>query len=308
MGEPLSMKKVQQYREKITSMKISKNSIHILLALFLVPYLISADEVGPLTLGNFALPISQQPAPLVGFGENIIDKGKVQLFLFADAFLGKDSRITDIIPGVLYGITNNFSFFFNAPLSPGNKNRDEHSSGLEDIFAQFEYAFYTGNNSNSVNQATVVANVAFPTGSSSKDPPTGFGSSSFFIGTTFNHTQVDWFFFTSPGAVLTTTKDGTKFGDQLLYQFGFGRNIPSPSGWIFAWMLEFDGQYSWKNKIKGRTDPDSGGNTIYMTPSLWFSSKRIILQFGAGYPMVQHLFGNQPKKFISIDFNFGVAF
>ncbi len=295
-------------------MKIFRNFLsQILLILFFIPSLIYAEKsdhkrIEPVALGNFSLPISQQPGPLVSFAENIIDKGQAQLFVFADAFIGKNSYLTDVIPSILYGIRDDLSFFFNVPFSPGNKDKDHHSSGLEDIFAQLEYAFYTKKSSHTVDQATLVANVTFPTGSSSKIPPTGFGSSSFFIGATFNHTAIDWFFFTSPGAILTTSKHGTKFGDILLYEFGFGRNIPSPSGWLFAWMVEFDGLYSWKNKIKGTIDPNSGGNLIYITPSIWISSNRIILQLGAGYPIVQHLFGHQSKKFLSFVSNFGYTF
>lgn len=219
-------------------------------------------------LGNFSLPISQQPGPLVGFGENIVKQGQAQLFVFADAFLGKNSYLTDVIPSLLYGIRDDLSLFLNVPASPGNKSRNQRSSGLEDLFAQGEYAFYTKVGSQTTDQATVVANVAFPTGSSSKMPPTGFGSTSFFLGATFNHTGIDWFVFTSPGAILTTSHHGTQFGDQLLYQFGFGRDFPSPSGWIVAWMVECDGLYAWKNRIKGTVDPNSGGNIIFLTPSL----------------------------------------
>lgn len=282
------------------------------LIFFCIPGLIYAENskktTQPVVLGNFALPVSQQPGPFVSFGENILAKGQVQLFLFADAFMGKNSYSTDVLPSILYGITDELYFFFTVPFSPGNKDRNQHSSGFEDLVAQLEYAFYTTNSSDSVDQATIVANITFPTGSSTKNPPTGFGSTSFFIGATFNHMEVDWFFFASPGAVLTTSKHGTKFGDQLLYQFGLGRNIPSPTGWIFAWMLEFDGQFAWKNKIKGVTDPNSGGNVIYVTPSIWISSKNIILQIGAGYPIVQHLFGSQSRKFLSLELNFGVTF
>lgn len=275
----------------------------------------SREQINPerepkdlLTTGNFSLPVSQQPGPLISFGENIINQGQVQFYLFADAVIGNHSYSTDVIPSLLYGIRNDLSIFFNVPFSPRNKDEHDHSSGLEDIFFQLEYALYTWNTIDAVNLATIVANVTFPTGSSTKDPPTGFGSSSFFIGATFNHTRADWFVFTSPGAILTTSKHGTKFGDQLLYQFGFGRNISSPPGWIFAWMVEFDGLYAWKNRIKGRIDPDSGGNTIYLTPSIWISSKRNILQLGLGYPILQHLFGNQLKSFLAIDFNWGITF
>ena len=97
----------------------------------------------------------------------------------------------------------------------------------------------------------LVANITFPTGSSKKNPPTGFGSPSLFLGGTYYHVLVDWFVFTSHGAILTTSNHRTKIGDQFLYQFGFGRTIPSPEGWIYAWMIEIDGQYNKKNRIHG---------------------------------------------------------
>jgi len=267
-------------------MKIIGNFLTLLI---LIPCLIYSDDSDqPLPIGNFSLPISQQPGPLVSFGQNIIEKGELQLFVYADAFIGKNNYLTDVIPAILYGITDQLSFFFNVPFSPGNKDRANRSSGIEDIFAQLEYAFYTRNSSYSSDQATIVANVAFPTGSSTKIPATGFGSYSYFLGATFNHMEINWFVFTSPGFEFTTSHHGTKFGYQLLYQFGFGRYIPSPCGWIFAWMVEFDGQYTWKNRIKGAIDPNSGGNTIYVNPSIWVSTKKIIFQLGPGFPIVQH--------------------
>jgi hypothetical protein len=277
--------------------------------LFFLPCLYGQEtEHAPGAGGNLALPTSQQPGPLLAFGENILDQNQVQIFLAANTFLGNTSYSTNVSPGVVWGITNDLSLFVNVPISLRNKDRHHHSSGLQDFFAQLEYTFYNGEKPNRTNQATFVANVTFPTGSSTKNPPTGFGSTSFFLGTTFNHTEIDWLFFLSPGVQLTTSNHRTKFGDQIFYQFGFGRNIPSPSGWIFAWMVEFDGLFAWKNKIKGLTDPDSGGNVIYVTPSIWISSKNLIIQLGAGYPVVQHLFGDQSKKYLSLDFNFGVTF
>jgi hypothetical protein len=284
-------------------------AVRFKIPLFLLPCLLLAKTSdSPSALGNFALPTSQQPGPLVSFGENIIEKNQVQLLLFADAFIGSKNYLTDVIPAILYGITDELSFFFNVPFSPGNRDKTNYSSGLEDIFAQLEYIFCTRKTYNSVTQATLVASISFPTGSNSKNPPTGFGSNTFFFGTTFNYTNTHWLFFTSPGALLTTSKQSTKFGNQFLYQFGFGRNIPSPSGWILAWIVELDGLYTCKNRIKGTTDPNSGGTIIDITPSIWISSKNIILQFGIGTPIYQHLFGHQPKTFISFDFNFGVTF
>ncbi len=258
--------------------------------------------------GNFALPASQQPGSLIGFGENMIDRNQLQLFLFGDDFIGKEKHFIDLVPGILYGITDDFSVFFNVPVALSYQVNQNHSSGLEDLFLQLEYAIYTRKPSAfscSSDQVTIVANVSFPTGSSHKIPPTGFGSLAYFLGATYNRTWEKWFWFTSYGAQFPTSHDRTRFGNQYLYQFGFGRNIMNVKGWILAWMIELDGTFSERNKIKGISDPDSGGNVIYATPSFWASSKNWILQFGFGSVVQQHLFGNQKRNQYLISFNVG---
>lgn len=243
--------------------------------------------------GNFALPSSQQPGPLIGFGQDIIDKNETQLFLFADDYKGINQHFIDLIPSVLYGITDNLSFLVNAPYAASFKSGEQQSSGFEDGSAQIEYAFYNKSTSNFVDQATVVTNMSFPMGSTQKNPPTGVGSPSFFLGTTYNRKYVKWSFFGSPGAVLTTDENGTQFGNSYLYQCGLGRSIADTGRWIFAWMTEVDGTYTQKNKVSGVIDPNSGGNVIYLTPSLWASTKKFIFQFGIGFPVSQHWYGKQ---------------
>ncbi len=265
-------------------------------------------EQAPPKIGNFALPTSQQPWGLFAFGGNVIDKGEVQTYFFADEFIGKNRVVIDLIPSVLFGVTDNFSIFFNFPFTPLLEDGRERSSGLEDFFIQLEYAFYNKSTSTYSDQATLVGNITVPTGSIKKDPPTGFGSPSLFLGGTYTRMKVDWFVFTAQGAILTGSDHGTKFGDQFLYQFGVGRNIPSPAGWIYAWMFEIDGQYSKKNRIDGEIDPNSGGNVIYATPSLWISSKEMLLQFGVSFPINQNLFGKQRKIDYALNFNFAWSF
>jgi len=249
----------------------------------------------PPKIGNFALPTSQQPAALFGFGGNVIDKGEIQLYLFADDFVGRNRNTIDMIPSVLFGITDEWSIFFNAPFTPRLKDRRHRSSGLEDFFVQLEYAFYNKKTAAYIDQATLVTNITVPTGSIRKSPPTGFGAPSFFLGGTFYRELVDWFAFTSHGAIVTFSDNRTKVGDQFLYQFGFGHNIPSPCGWIYAWMFEIDGQYNQKNRYNGHFDHNSGGNAIYATPSLWLSSKEFLIQFGVSLPVYQNLFGRQDR-------------
>lgn len=268
----------------------------------------AASEDQPPQVGNFALPFSQQPGPLIGFGENILDKNETQLFLLADDYAGIKSHYIDVVPSILYGITSDLSIFINIPYAASYKDGDQKSTGFEDAFAQLEYAFYNYSTKSHADQATIVANVTIPTGSIHKDPATGLGSPSYFLGTTFNRTYADWFVFGSPGAILTTARNGTKYGNSYLYQFGFGRNITDINGWLLAWMAEIDGSYSQRNRIQGLIDPDSGGNIVYVTPSIWASTKQLILQFGVGLPATQHYFGNQTRDTYLLAANIGWSF
>lgn len=262
----------------------------------------------PPRIGNFALSTSQQPAALFGFGGNIIDKNELQVYFFADEFIGKNRIITDMIPSILLGLTENLSVFFNYPFTPGMKDGRYKSQGLEDFFVQWEYAFYNKSTATYINEATMVINNTYPTGSIDKTPPTSFGSPSFFVGATYYHTRVDWFFFAAPGAVFITTDHKTKAGNQFLYQCGLGRNMESPKGWIYAWMIEVDGQYNKKNRVSGIIDDNSGGNAIYVTPSLWISSKEMLFQFGISLPVNQNLFGQQRKFSYAWNLNWAWSF
>lgn len=262
----------------------------------------------PPKIGNFALPTSQQPAALFGFGGNIIDKDEIQIYFFGDEFRGKNRIVTDLIPSLLFGVTDNWSIFFNFPFTPIMEDEAHKSRGFEDFFVQLEYAFYNKSTITYVDQATIVANITVPTGSSKKIPPTGFGAPSLFLGATYYRVWIDWFVFTAPGAVLTSSNHGTKFGDQFLYQFGLGRNIPSPKDWIYAWMVEVDGQYNKKNRIDGTIDNNSGGNVLYVTPSIWISSKEMLFQFGFSLPINQNIFGKQRKFDYALNLNFAWSF
>jgi hypothetical protein len=268
-----------------------------------------AEEEKTLKVGNYALPTSQQPGPLVSFGERIVGKDVLQFLLFGDHFQRQNGHFTDLLPGFVWGMTDAFSIFWSMPYAVTYKDRASHSSGIEDVFVQFEYAFYSLEKRYYTNQATLVCSVLFPTGSNRATPPTGFGSPSYFLGATYNHTELDWLYFGSIGSLLTScTKHCTKFGPQLFYEFGFGRNIPSPKGWIYAWMVEIDGLYSCRNRIHGVTDPNSGGNLIIITPSIWVSNEKFIFQLGVGGPLYQHLFGNQIKYLYHIIFEAGYTF
>lgn len=255
----------------------------------------SGEKEEPLKIGNLSLPTSQQPSPLIGIGENIIDAKSAVVTLGANEYRTESGYFLNLVPTFLYGIRDDLSLFITLPIAARYKDTNCHSSGLEDIPVQLEYAYYTEERRCYVDQATILANVTLPAGSASKTPATGFGSPSFTIAATYNHTAIHWFYFGALGATLTTFHSHSKNADQYLYQIGFGRNFSSPSGWIFAWMVEVDGVYSSKSLDSGEVDLNSGGNVLFITPSLWFSNKNTFIQFGGGGVITQNLFGDQPE-------------
>lgn len=69
------------------------------------------------------------------------------------------------------------------------KQNNQYACGLEDAFLQFEYAYYINNTPTFSDQATILANITFPTESATKEPAPGIGGCSFLLGTTtYSHT------------------------------------------------------------------------------------------------------------------------
>ncbi len=78
---------------------------------------------------------------MVSFGQNIIEKNGTLLFLFVDDFAGVEKHFVDVMPSILYGITDDLSIFINAPMAASYVQNDKKSTGFEDAFLQLEDAF-----------------------------------------------------------------------------------------------------------------------------------------------------------------------
>jgi hypothetical protein len=262
---------------------------------------VTGDSMGsPPNIGNFALPSPQQPGPLMAFGQTLIGKNYLQLSaetfsLFPSAAGGAFDNIN---AAMTYGLTDNTSLFFNYPIEADYQARIHRITGLKDITLQLEHAFYTSGNVKYQEQATVLGYLSLPTQESDPNQvsPVGFGSSSFFVGATYNRTYVDWLVFASPGMLITNTSNHVRLGSQYLYQAGIGHNIfyVTNESMVFG-LVEMTGQYTEKDRLFGIANPNSGGNVISLTPSFWLSTKKLIIQAGVGFPVVQNLYGTQPK-------------
>lgn len=209
----------------------------------------------------------------------------------------------------MWGFSDSASLYINVPVALQYKDPVSTSYGLADTTVQLEYSIFERSSATNSQQATVVGAINFPTGSNSKSPPTGDGNASYFIGFTYNQSFVEWYWFASPALLLANKQPDVLYGAQYWYELGIGHSLHSvPDKYILAFMTEFDGEYLEKDRVDGAMDPDSGGNTIYITPSLWFSTKKFIAQFGVAIPAVQQLNGEQDKTKYFITSSFGWTF
>lgn len=249
--------------------------------------LYAQEKVNQLKKGNLALPESQQPGPLFGFGQNVIQKGAFQVSGAFDQNKGEDKNVVRAVPSFLYAVTDSFSLYLFSEIDLYHKQDGQRSSGMDNVAVQLEYEFYKNEKTTLTDSATIVGNVTIPTKNRN--------SLGFFFGPTLSRTQIDWYFFLSPGGLFNLSNKGTKSGNKYLFQCGVGRNIPSPSHLIWMVELELNGVFLERDEIADVIDPNSGGNVVYLGPSFWFSSRRVIIQGGIALPVYQQWYGNQKK-------------
>lgn len=247
------------------------------------------------TTGNFALPGPQEPGPLLSFGQTLIGRNKVQLSVDTYSPYSLGGAFDNLNAGLIYGFTDTTSLFFNYPIRNNPETRSHRATSLKDVSIQLEHSIYSSGTRYFQEQGTIVGAVSLPSqNAESKSTGLSFGQPSYFIGATWNRTYVDWMYFASPGFIYTTEGDGIQLGSQYLYQAGLGRALLSvPNQSILFGLLEMNGQYTEKNSFRGRSNPNSGGDIITLTPSLWLSSPWFIVQVGVGFPVLQQLNGNQ---------------
>ncbi len=284
----------------------------------LLMFSLSAVE-GPLSVGNFVLPISQQPSPLFSFGQNIVDKGDKIGYVNPIFLTGHDKKrffYNELY--FLYGLTDSLSIFGLLPAPVISKQDNVRNSGFGDIIVQMEYALFDKRTETSIMQSTIVGSIYLPTGIMQTDetdiisahaPFTGNGATSFFLGTTLSRTTTDWYSFGSIGGLITRHAGHRgKIGNSFFYQAGIGHNLGRYCDKVMLLLLEIDGVWSGKDIICDEADFNSGGNIVYVGPVFYYANENTIIQAGFQMPIIQNLNGVQPKNSVLLSVSWAHKF
>lgn len=213
----------------------------------------------------------------------------------------KEEHWTTEITG-FYGITPEFTVMAVVPYKKGKTSGElmlnpdgsvagldaagaGDASGIGDIALLGRYTFLKQENPDSTNVLAGVFGIKLPTGKTDAKTAdgTGFldshlqpgtGSSDYLLGLSYSHSRER--FSLSANLLGTITTEG-KFGETT-HEFGNSVNYDvtgkyrvypeafSPRKPQIFLALGFNGEARQREKVAGDTDPNSGGNTVYLTP------------------------------------------
>ena len=110
-----------------------------------------------------------------------------------------------------------------------------------------------------------------------------------------------WYTFADIGYRHVIPDKNERAGHSMFYDVGIGRYLFNigDKGYLF-FLLEMNGEKESQSLTFEGVDPDSGGHTLLLTPSLTYATKRFSAQLGSGIPIYQQLKGNQNKDQLSV--------
>lgn len=246
------------------------------------------EHVTIVPIGNFALPASQAPESLISFGQNIVDKGAFIPAAFVQYYSGKHRQTAIVSPGLFYATSDNSSILASLDIV-AESNLDDYASthGPALFTVQAEYALFNKVKPTNFNLFTIVANISVPIKSHIRLAPTI--DPYVFLGFSWGYANPEWYVFACTGAALPFSHRTPYSTTQFLYQAGITQNLAySSHNWVFNWMVEMDGTFLHTKVLNECTS--SNANIISITPSLFFSTRHSVIQFGiSAFPAQQNI-------------------
>ncbi len=237
-----------------------------------------------------------------------------------------------------YGVTDNLTLGLRVPyvLRSGIRSPNEDAdavinqgapSGFGDVSVFGQYRFF--HSADNLNHASLTIGLKTPTGATGvkdnqgitfeTDHQPGSGSWNPSAGLSFTRAMGSFSFDTNVlYTVATTGAQQTDLGDVFNYNFALSYSFGAPArNGLFSssnnapWtaILELNGDRQDFQKTAGLTDPNSGGNTIYISPGIRYSSgKAWNTALSIGAPIVTDLNGFQSEPEYRITYRFVAVF
>ncbi|MCH7950796.1 MAG: transporter [Candidatus Dadabacteria bacterium] len=216
------------------------------------------------------------------------------------------------IPNVLvYGATPDLALFAIFPYifrkveftdTSSGKIINKNDNGIGDLNLIARYTVYSRDYPSGTFRIAPLAGVKLPTGDDNLEPITTDSIDFQFGGVStitwdFGRNEVDADIIYRVNTEADNFEKGDGFIYDLAYEFRvYPWTLPDVGAPNFIYLVaEANGFFSQKNKLKGKTIDDSGGNIIFFSPGIQFATKRYILESSIQLPVIQDLNGIQVK-------------
>ena len=277
-----------------------------------------------LAFAGRATPVVAQQAVNSATGVALFPGGSVVRSRVETRSLSRDDGTKDVdvirVPTTLsYGLTPDLTLGLAIPYvrkdittrRAGGTGATATFDGLADIFFVSKYRYSVHNYPGGSTQLAILGGVKLPTGDTDERDSTGaflpipdqLGSGSVDFVVALTATKVFDYKWALHGSVLyKKNTEGTRdfrVGDFLNYNLAMSREIyfePYPGPNVFLG-FELNGEYRARHKVNGDEIEGSGGNRLFVSPTLVaFLSPNWTLEASAQFPVLQNLNGNQPEE------------
>lgn len=179
-----------------------------------------------------------------------------------------------------YGISDKLTFLPSIPLvSRKPANGDGNVTGLGSINLQFNYLLYLQENPEFRYRMIATFGLGLPTTTISQVTLFSLKAINSMIGILQDAMTQNWYFFYDFGLLLISKKGNLKTGNFVIYDFGMGRTFCYNEHYITL-MGEFFGLYQQPDHLNGNIVLTTGGNAVYVGPTVRYYHKRCYVHGG----------------------------
>jgi hypothetical protein len=180
-----------------------------------------------------------------------------------------------------YGITDRLTFVPTIPIvskKPVNNKGDK--TGLGNISLQFNYLLYEHEELDDARyRFMITAGAGFPTTTINEVTLFSLKGYNTMIAAMQDFMSKEWFAYADFGTIIVGKNGNNKTGNFLIYDMGLGRILCINDHYI-TFMAEFFGVYMKPDRINGIIHPITGGNAIFVGPTLHYFFKDRFLHAG----------------------------
>jgi hypothetical protein len=263
---------------------------------------------------TFSAPITFNTALPVAQGEFLFRQQLRWLRSSDDSTaLDRKARATAAISVLAYGVNSKLAVFGVLPyldkeleVNNGGQDVTRSSRGIGDVSAFARYNFYQNNAKGSSLRVSAVGGFAAPTGDDTQSdnlgrlpPPlqSGSGAWNVFGGMVATYQTLGYQFDGQLSYLNNRQANGFEAGDETRLDLSWQHRVwpraldGGVPGFFYA-VLELNALHQDKSRIDGQSSPDSGGDTLWLSPGVQYVTRRWVLEAVVQKPISQNLHGN----------------